>query len=94
VDERALARALSGGLIAGAALDVFSEEPLPAGHAFEGLENVVLLPHIGGATHDVVYHHSIAMAEDLLALARGARPKNLYNQEVYSGKEARPCPSL
>ncbi len=48
VDEPALIAALRGGAIAGAALDVFSEEPLPAGHPFWTMDNVVMTPHTGG----------------------------------------------
>jgi phosphoglycerate dehydrogenase-like enzyme len=45
VDEAALVRALETGAIRGAALDVFDEEPLPAGHPFYRLDNVLLSPH-------------------------------------------------
>jgi D-3-phosphoglycerate dehydrogenase len=46
VDETALRAALESGRVAGAGLDVFVDEPLPQGHAFEGLANVMLTPHI------------------------------------------------
>jgi len=52
VDEAALIRALSEGRIRGAALDVFDREPLPAGHPFYGLENVLLSPHSADHTPD------------------------------------------
>lgn len=45
IDETALVRALESGRIRGAALDVFDQEPLPAGHPFYGLDNVLLSPH-------------------------------------------------
>jgi D-3-phosphoglycerate dehydrogenase len=45
VDEAALTEALRAGRIAAAGLDVFVEEPLPAGHALAGLDNVVLASH-------------------------------------------------
>jgi phosphoglycerate dehydrogenase-like enzyme len=48
VDEPALLRALREGWIAGAALDVFAEEPLPAASPFWDLENVIVTPHIAG----------------------------------------------
>ena len=50
VDEKALVKALREGLIAGAALDVFEEEPLPQDSPLIGLQNVVLTPHLGSAT--------------------------------------------
>jgi phosphoglycerate dehydrogenase-like enzyme len=48
VDEAALARALAERRIAGAAIDVFAEEPPPAGHPFYDLDNVILSPHVSG----------------------------------------------
>jgi D-3-phosphoglycerate dehydrogenase len=53
VDETALIDVLSRGVIAGAGLDVFDQEPLPRDHALRGLENVVLSPHLGYVTEDV-----------------------------------------
>jgi phosphoglycerate dehydrogenase-like enzyme len=55
VDEAALAKVLGEEAIAGAALDVFVEEPLPATHPFTRLENVVLTAHLGWPT-DLTYH--------------------------------------
>lgn len=52
IDEPALVRALIEGRIEGAALDVFDTEPLPAGHAFYGLSNVLLSPHSADNTRD------------------------------------------
>ena len=54
VDEEALANALKEGRIGGAALDVFSKEPLNSQHSklFEGLSNIILTPHIAGITKD------------------------------------------
>jgi len=52
VEERALIQALASGRIKGAALDVFDQEPLPAGHPFYKLENVLLSPHCADHTPD------------------------------------------
>lgn len=52
IDEAAMIEALTGKRIAGAALDVFTSEPLPAGHPFFQLENVLLSPHSTDHTHD------------------------------------------
>lgn len=52
VDEEALIKALEQGRIAGAGLDVFSQEPLPTDHVLRRLDNVVLTPHLGYVTRD------------------------------------------
>jgi phosphoglycerate dehydrogenase-like enzyme len=52
IDESALIRALSSEKIKGAALDVFDREPLPDGHPFYKLENVLLSPHCADHTPD------------------------------------------
>jgi len=52
IDEAAMLRALTEKRIKGAALDVFDTEPLPAGHAFYHLDNVLLSPHCADHTHD------------------------------------------
>jgi phosphoglycerate dehydrogenase-like enzyme len=50
IDEAALVRALKEGRIAGAALDVFQQEPLPGDSELWGMDNVILTPHISGGT--------------------------------------------
>ena len=50
VDEKALIQALESGTIAGAGLDVFNEEPLPQGHPFWKMKNVIVTPHVGGTS--------------------------------------------
>ena len=76
VDEAALVRALRDGTIAGAALDVFEEEP----HVHPGLlelENVVLTPHIASATHQAREAMGLLCVEALRAvLLEGTQPSN------------------
>ena len=52
VDEGAMIAALEGGTIAGAGLDVYDQEPLPADHKLRTLPNTVLMPHVGGRTRE------------------------------------------
>src|SRR5215472_15016772 len=52
IDERAMIKALSENRIRGAALDVFDQEPLPPGHSFYSMENVLLSPHCADHTPD------------------------------------------
>ncbi len=84
VDRDALAGALTGGGIAGAALDVFETHPIIPDHPLLGLENVVLTPHLGGATDETIERHSRMMAEDVGRFLEGETPRNLVNPAVWS----------
>ena len=75
VDEAALVSALQGGRIAGAGLDVFESEPLPAGHPFRTLPNVVATPHIGFVTHENMKTFFAESLENLVAYL-GGKPIN------------------
>ena len=81
-DTDALVEALQAGQIAGAGLDHFEGESLPAGHPLIDLPNVVLTPHIGGATYDTEANHTTIIANGLAALLRGEVPENCVNPEV------------
>jgi len=76
IDERAMIKALSGNRIRGAALDVFDQEPLPKGHPFYSLENVLLSPHCGDHTPDWLDN---AMRFFLAQLGRFQRGETLLN---------------
>jgi phosphoglycerate dehydrogenase-like enzyme len=81
VDEEALFAALASGQLAGAALDVFWNEPQIDPRWFT-LDNVLLTPHLGGAAADVKIHHSSMVVEDLQTLRMGGVPDRLVNPEV------------
>ena len=71
VDEAALLGALQDGMIAGAGLDVFEAEPLPAGHPFTELDNVVLSPHAGSMAYNGTMRGLEMSIENLEGFAAG-----------------------
>ncbi|MGE5572593.1 MAG: 2-hydroxyacid dehydrogenase [Bacteroidota bacterium] len=85
VDEQALIEALAEKRIAGAGLDVFMNEPLPDDSPFFELDNCVLLPHIGGASHDVMRHHSVIISEAISDYLSGRGARCVANPEVIRG---------
>jgi D-3-phosphoglycerate dehydrogenase len=66
VDEKALIQALREKQIAGAALDVFDQEPLTKDHPFVAeLDNVVITPHLAGATYEAIDNHTRQLISDV-----------------------------
>lgn len=82
-DLDALTASLASGHLAGAALDHFEGESIAVDHPLVAMANVVLTPHIGGATYDTETNHTTLMASGLAALLEGGRPSNLANPEVF-----------
>ena len=83
IDQRALVSILTEKRIAGAALDVFETHPIAPDSPLLSLDNVVLTPHLGGATEETVQRHSRMMADDILRFLDGQRPNHLVNPEVW-----------
>jgi glyoxylate reductase len=83
VDTDALRRALQSGAIAGAGLDVTDPEPLPADHPLLESPNLVVVPHIGSATHATREAMSDMAVDNLLAGLAGERMPHCANPEVY-----------
>jgi D-3-phosphoglycerate dehydrogenase / 2-oxoglutarate reductase len=81
-DTDALVDALRGGKVAAAGLDHFVGEWLPTDHPLAGMPNVVLTPHIGGATWNTEARQAQMVADDLEALVSGDRPAHIVNPEV------------
>ncbi|MEJ7584666.1 MAG: NAD(P)-dependent oxidoreductase [Acidimicrobiales bacterium] len=81
-DLDALVDALRTGHLAGAGLDHFEGEELPAGHPLLGMDDVVLTPHIGGATYDTETNHSLMIADDVGRILTGETPHHCANPEV------------
>lgn len=85
VDEVALAQALAGKRLAGAALDVHPSHPISPRSPFLGLDNVILTPHIGGATTDTIERYSHRLVDEIERFRRGERPQSLVNPEAWPG---------
>ena len=81
-DTDALVAALDSGHLGGAGLDHFVGENLAVDHPLCAMSNVVLTPHIGGATYDTEANHSRLIADGLATLLAGGKPENLVNPEV------------
>lgn len=88
VDEASLLEALTHQKIAGAALDVFHQEPITADHALLQFPNVVALPHIGGATLEVAEHHSRIAYDNLTHFING-NPIHLINPIAFKAARNR-----
>lgn len=83
VDEDALFEALQARRIAGAALDVFAEEPVVRPHRFGALDNVLLAPHCIAWTDELFRDIGRAACGALLELSLGRRPRGAVNPEVF-----------
>ena len=83
VDEAALYDHLVEGKLAGAAMDVFLQEPPPADHPLLSLDNFIATPHIAGMTVEAMTRMAITVAEEILRIFRGERPKYPVNPQVY-----------
>ena len=85
VEEDALIAALKAGRLAGAGLDVFDREPLPADHPFRSMANVTLTPHLGYVTRETLRAFYSGMPDAIAAFAADT-PQDVANPEVLDRK--------
>jgi phosphoglycerate dehydrogenase-like enzyme len=83
VDEAALTRALQGGWIAGAGLDVFEQEPTDPANPLLRLENVIATPHAGGESTESAALSARVASRQAAAVLRGEWPNRVVNPGVY-----------
>jgi len=82
VEDAALIEALSAGRIGGAALDVFSTQPLPPDHPYFAFDNVIVTPHMAGITEESMMRMGLGAAEETIRVLANELPANLRNPEV------------
>jgi D-3-phosphoglycerate dehydrogenase / 2-oxoglutarate reductase len=86
VDEQALESALTGGILAGAALDVAERRPAGDRHPLLDLPNVIITPHIGGATQETLRRGAEMVLAAVARLLAGQEPDYLLNPEYRARK--------
>ncbi len=86
VDEDALLDALQGGKVAGAALDVFSQEPPPADYPLLQLDTVICTPHLGAATDEAQINVAVAIADQVSLFLQDGVIQNAINSPALSQK--------
>jgi D-3-phosphoglycerate dehydrogenase len=87
VDEDALYEALQSGKLAGAALDVFSEEPPPADMPLLQLDNLIATPHLGASTAEAQTNVAVMVAKQIINFLKTNTVENALNTPSVSGKE-------
>lgn len=83
VDLQELTDALEAGEIAGAGLDVFEIEPLPADHPLWTMENVIITPHVAAASPRIAERHTETLLENIRRFAAGREPLNLVDKTCW-----------
>ena len=89
VDEAALVRALQEGWIAGAAIDAFVTEPLPADHPLRSAPNLLLTPHQASFARETGERVSLAAAQAIVDLQSGRKPRWVVNPDVFGSAALR-----
>ena len=89
VQQDALVRALAGRWIAGAALDVYEDEPVGPGDPLLALDNLLLTPHVAGLSAEAVAGMSLSTARQVLQALAGQRPAHLLDPQAWPRAAAR-----
>ena len=89
IDDDALVDALREGRIGGAALDVFTKQPLAPDHPYLSFDNVIVTPHLAGITEESMMRMGIGAVEEALRVLKGELPVNLRNPEAVERYRAR-----
>ena len=76
IDQPALIDALKKGKVAGAALDVFEEEPLDPSNPLTSMDNVILTPHLAASSREAMRRMAVQVAEGVMAVLRGGIPES------------------
>ena len=79
VDERAVVEAVRSGKLLGAGFDVFESEPLLSGDLFGEVDNVMLSPHLAGATTEAIFRMQEIAGRNMASVIEGRRPVNIIN---------------
>ncbi len=86
IDEAALIEALQNGVIAGAALDVFEQEPLPVNSALLAAPNLLITPHTAASTEAAMINMAMAAAQGVVEVLNNETPRSLLNAEVWPNR--------
>lgn len=89
IDEEALRAAIESGKVAGAAIDVFSAEPVAAGYPLFGVESVVATPHIAGSTEEAQEIVGVRIAEQVVEYLKNGVAINAVNMPALSPEQYR-----
>ena len=76
IEQQPLIEAMESGKLAGAALDVFEEEPLDPGDPLASMDNVVLTPHLGASSREAMRRMAVEVAEGIIEVLRGGTPRS------------------
>ena len=87
IDEAALAEAVRTGVVAGAAVDVFTSEPVAAGHPLIGVDGIVVTPHLGASTAEAQVNVAADVADQIVEYLRGGSPRYAVNAPAVNPEE-------